>query len=232
MPALGAHERGGGVEQHGAGQPGERLGGARGTRAPPGETPTRRPPRARSGRRRPEVGRSDGSRLQLAPGACLRPEASAQSRDMRGGDTACTPPERVTVAGGARAFTTLPGDEGPPHRRRRLRGRARRVGLRDRRRRRRRSARPGPIQTTSAPWRSRASPARRTCRARLVGEKSIQVDGPNAPRVEFFVSSGEAEARQFQGEGQGAEQVGAALLFVNEGDDDVLRKVEDCLAKQ
>ena len=45
--------------------------------------------------------------------------------------------------------------------------------------------------------------------ARLVGEKSIQVDGPTDPRVEFFVSSGEAEARQFQGEGQGAEQVGA-----------------------
>ena len=68
--------------------------------------------------------------------------------------------------------------------------------------------------------------------ARLVGEKSIQVEGPNAPRVEFFVSSGEAEARQFQGEAQGAEQVGAALLFVNQGDDEVLQKLEDCLAKQ
>ena len=68
--------------------------------------------------------------------------------------------------------------------------------------------------------------------ARLVGEKSIQVEGPNAPRVEFFVSSGEAEARQFQGEGQGAEQVGAALLFVNGGSDEVLVKIEDCLAKQ
>jgi hypothetical protein len=68
--------------------------------------------------------------------------------------------------------------------------------------------------------------------ATLVGEKSIQVDGTAGPRVEFFVSSGEAEARQFQGEAQGAEQVGAALLFVNAGNDDVLKKVEDCLAKQ
>ena len=68
--------------------------------------------------------------------------------------------------------------------------------------------------------------------ARLAGEKSIQVDGPDAPRIEFFVSSGEAEARQFQGEAQGAEQVGAALLFVNDGGDDVLKKIEDCLAKQ
>jgi hypothetical protein len=68
--------------------------------------------------------------------------------------------------------------------------------------------------------------------ARLVGEKSIQVEGPDGPRVEFFVSSGEAEALQFQGKGQGAEQVGAALLFVNGGNDEVLEKLEDCLAKQ
>jgi hypothetical protein len=68
--------------------------------------------------------------------------------------------------------------------------------------------------------------------AGLAGEKSIQVEGANAPRVEFFVSSGEAEAKQFRGEAQGAEQVGAALLFVNEGDDDTLKKIEDCLAKQ
>ena len=68
--------------------------------------------------------------------------------------------------------------------------------------------------------------------ARLVGDKSIQVGGPDGPRIEFFVSSGEAEAKQFQGEAQGAEQVGAALLFVNQGSDEVLEKLEDCLAKQ
>ena len=68
--------------------------------------------------------------------------------------------------------------------------------------------------------------------AALSGEKSIQVDGPDAPRIEFFVSSGEAEGQQFQGEAQGAEQVGAALLFVNQGDDEMLQKIEDCLAKQ
>ncbi len=68
--------------------------------------------------------------------------------------------------------------------------------------------------------------------ASLSGEKSIQVDGAGGPRVEFFVSSGEAEGQQFQGEAQGAEQVGAALLFVNQGDDDTLQTIEDCLAKQ
>jgi len=68
--------------------------------------------------------------------------------------------------------------------------------------------------------------------ASLSGDKSIQVDGTDAPRIDFFVSSGEAEAKQFQGEAQGAEQVGAALLFVNAGDDETLKKIENCLAKQ
>ena len=68
--------------------------------------------------------------------------------------------------------------------------------------------------------------------ARLSGEKSIQVDGARGPRVEFFVSSGEAEARQFQGEAQGAEQIGAALLFVNRGSEEELESIEDCLGEQ
>jgi hypothetical protein len=68
--------------------------------------------------------------------------------------------------------------------------------------------------------------------ARLAGEKSIQIDGPNGPRAEFFVSSGEAEALQFQGDAQGAQQIGAALLFVNGASDEVLEKVEKCLGEQ
>lgn len=68
--------------------------------------------------------------------------------------------------------------------------------------------------------------------AQLAGEKSIQIDGPNGPRAEFFVSSGEAEALQFQGDAQGAQQIGAALLFVNGASDAVLTKVEKCLEEQ
>jgi hypothetical protein len=68
--------------------------------------------------------------------------------------------------------------------------------------------------------------------ARLVGEKSIQVDGAGGPRVEFTVSSGEAEGMQFQGEAQDAEQIGAALLFVNDGSEEQLKKVETCLEEQ
>lgn len=67
--------------------------------------------------------------------------------------------------------------------------------------------------------------------AELVGEQSIQVEGPAGPRVEFFLSGGEAESQQFKGEAQGAEQVGAALLFVNDGSDEVLEDLENCLGQ-
>ena len=65
--------------------------------------------------------------------------------------------------------------------------------------------------------------------AELVGEQSIQVEGLGGPRVEFFVSGGEAEGQQFKGEAQDAEQVGAALLFVGDGTDDQLEALENCL---
>ncbi len=67
--------------------------------------------------------------------------------------------------------------------------------------------------------------------AELVGEQSIQVDGLGGPRVEFFLSTGEAESQQFKGEAQGAEQVGPALLFVNDGSDEVLEDLENCLGE-
>lgn len=68
--------------------------------------------------------------------------------------------------------------------------------------------------------------------ARLSGEKSIQVDGAGGARVEFTVSSGEAEGRQFQGEAQDAEQIGAALLFINGASEEQLKKIETCLEAQ
>ena len=65
--------------------------------------------------------------------------------------------------------------------------------------------------------------------AELVGDQSIQVEGPTGPRVEFFLTGGEAEAQQFKGEAQDAEQVGAALLFVGDGTDGELEALENCL---
>ena len=67
--------------------------------------------------------------------------------------------------------------------------------------------------------------------AEEVGDNAIQVgsDPDTDPRIEFFVTSGEAEGRQFQGNAQGAEHIGNALLFVREGSDEQLEEIEACL---
>jgi hypothetical protein len=70
--------------------------------------------------------------------------------------------------------------------------------------------------------------------ARLVGpdaEQQIVIgDSDHAPRIKFFLTAGEAEAEQFQGRGEGAEQIGGTLLYVGDGSDDLLKPVEKCLA--
>jgi hypothetical protein len=72
--------------------------------------------------------------------------------------------------------------------------------------------------------------------ARLEGEEGSEEavigDGPGAPRIRFFLTAGESEAAHFQGEGEGSEQIGATWLYVNEGSDDLLEQVENCLAEQ
>jgi len=66
--------------------------------------------------------------------------------------------------------------------------------------------------------------------AQTSGDKSIQVGSSSTgPRVEFFLSTGEAESQQFKGEAQDAEQVGAALVFVNQGSEEELASLEKCL---
>jgi hypothetical protein len=63
------------------------------------------------------------------------------------------------------------------------------------------------------------------------GEEEIVIgDSANAPRIKFFLTAGEAEAEQFQGQGEGAEQIGGALLYVGDGSDDVLEDAEKCLS--
>jgi hypothetical protein len=75
--------------------------------------------------------------------------------------------------------------------------------------------------------------------ARLAGEpgdEEIRVEGPGNPRIRFYLTAGEAEAAQFEGAGEGAEQIGAALLFVKpkitDASEDLLEDVENCLADQ
>jgi len=69
--------------------------------------------------------------------------------------------------------------------------------------------------------------------ARAIGDKGIQIGpGEDGPRIDFFQSSLEAEAEQFEGRGEGAEQVGAALFYVREAPEDQLIAIEDCLNEQ
>ncbi|MEA2377296.1 MAG: hypothetical protein QOK00_1058 [Thermoleophilaceae bacterium] len=63
------------------------------------------------------------------------------------------------------------------------------------------------------------------------GKQEIVVgDGANPPHIKFLLTAALAEAEQFQGRGEGAEQIGAALLYVGDGSDDLLQGVEKCLA--
>ena len=43
-------------------------------------------------------------------------------------------------------------------------------------------------------------------------DKEIVLDA--GPHIKFYLTAGEAEADQFQGDGEGAEQIGGALLYV------------------
>jgi len=62
------------------------------------------------------------------------------------------------------------------------------------------------------------------------GEEEIVIgEGADAPRVKFFLTAGESEAAQFEGDGEGAEQIGPVLLYVNGGSDELLETVEGCL---
>jgi uncharacterized protein YcfL len=70
--------------------------------------------------------------------------------------------------------------------------------------------------------------------AHVEGEDDEEVVLDAGPRVRFYLTAAEAEAAQFRGAGEGAEQIGSALLFVDPEVDpeaeDVLKDVEGCLA--
>jgi hypothetical protein len=53
---------------------------------------------------------------------------------------------------------------------------------------------------------------------------------PGSPTVGFEPTVNAAQGAQIQGEAQGAEVIGAALLFPNQGSDQLLSSVEKCLA--
>jgi hypothetical protein len=66
------------------------------------------------------------------------------------------------------------------------------------------------------------------------GEDDEEVLLDAGPRVKFYLTAAEAEAAQFRGTGEGSEQIGSALLFVDPEVDpeteEILKDVEGCLA--
>jgi hypothetical protein len=56
----------------------------------------------------------------------------------------------------------------------------------------------------------------------------------SGPKIKFYLTADEAISEQFRGRGEGAEQIGTALLFVDpetsDKQDDVLHDVEVCLS--
>ena len=64
----------------------------------------------------------------------------------------------------------------------------------------------------------------------VVSPTKLQIDAaPNGPTVVFTPTAGAAQAAQIDGSAQGAEAIGTALLFPNQGSDPELTAVEDCL---
>jgi hypothetical protein len=70
--------------------------------------------------------------------------------------------------------------------------------------------------------------------ARQTGDNGDELELDAGPKIKFYLTADEAIAEQFRGRGEGAEQIGTALLFVppetSKKNDDLLHDVEICLA--
>lgn len=67
------------------------------------------------------------------------------------------------------------------------------------------------------------------------GEQDNELVLDAGPRIQFYLTAAAAEAAQFEGQGEGAEQIGSALLFIDPELDpeteEVVEVAEDCLAE-
>jgi hypothetical protein len=70
--------------------------------------------------------------------------------------------------------------------------------------------------------------------ATRTGENGDELVLNAGPKIKFYLTADEAIAEQFRGRGEGAEQIGEALLFVDpetsKEQDDLVHDVEVCLA--
>lgn len=65
-----------------------------------------------------------------------------------------------------------------------------------------------------------------------VGPTKLQIGAaPSGPTVVFTPTAGAAQAQQIDGNAQGAEAIGPALLYPNQGSPGELTQIEDCLAQ-
>jgi hypothetical protein len=63
-----------------------------------------------------------------------------------------------------------------------------------------------------------------------VGLTDLQIGAPpGGPRVAFEPTPGAAQAAQLEGQAQGAEVIGSALLYPDQGSDAELGQIESCL---
>jgi hypothetical protein len=68
--------------------------------------------------------------------------------------------------------------------------------------------------------------------ARELGRTVIQIGPlPAGPTIQFEPSDGAAETRQVEGMAQGAEVIGAALLYPHRASDAELNEIENCVAQ-
>jgi hypothetical protein len=64
----------------------------------------------------------------------------------------------------------------------------------------------------------------------VLGPTKLQVGAaPAGPTIVFTPTIGTAQAQQIDGHSQGAEAIGTALLYPNQGSDSELTSIEDCL---
>jgi hypothetical protein len=65
----------------------------------------------------------------------------------------------------------------------------------------------------------------------VVNRQVLQIGPlPTGPTVVFTPTPSSAQDAQIYGQAQGAEAIGSALLWVHQGSDGELKKIEDCLA--
>ena len=71
--------------------------------------------------------------------------------------------------------------------------------------------------------------------AQRTGENGDELVLDAGPKIKFFLTADEAISEQFRGRGEGAEQIGTALLYVKpetcKAQDDLLHDVEVCVSQ-